>query len=143
MTNQVPAVAHLRLDPEPTMIGSRCRSCRATFLLRRTACGSCGAADFETDVDLGTGGVVTTATVVHRAMPGVPTPFTSGVVALDEGGHVRCTLTDAEDPVAAIGRRALLETGVVGTDSAGTEAVAFTFRVQHAPTEQDTQGAYV
>ncbi len=143
MTHRIPAVAHLRLDPTPTLVGTRCRSCRSTYLLRRTACAKCGAADFETGVDLGTNGVVTTATVVHRAMPGVPTPFTSGVVALDEGGHVRCTLTDAEDAVAAIGRRAVLETGVVGTDAAGTEAVAFTFRVQHAPTEQDTEGAYV
>ncbi|RNL62363.1 hypothetical protein EFK50_11335 [Nocardioides marmoriginsengisoli] len=130
MTNQVPAVAHLRLDPAPTIVGSRCGSCGATYLLRRSACASCGGDDFAAGVDLGTTGVVTTATVVHRGMPGVPTPFTSGVVALDAGGFVRCTLTDAEDPVAAVGRRAVLETGVVGTDAAGTEAVAFTFRVQ-------------
>lgn len=129
MTKRVPAVAHLRLDPEPTLVGSRCRSCGAVYLLRRTACAGCGGGDFDTGVDLGSTGVVTTATVVHRAMPGVPTPFTSGVVALDAGGFVRCTLTDAEDPVAAIGARAALETGVVGADAAGTEAVAFTFRV--------------
>lgn len=132
MSNQVPAVTHLQLDPGPTLVGSRCRSCGAVFLLRRSACANCSADDFEPGVDLGATGVVTTATVVHRAMPGVPTPFTSGVVALDGGGHVRCTLTDAPDAVAAIGRPAVMETGVVGTDAAGTEAVAFTFRVRGA-----------
>ncbi len=144
MTKQIPAVAHLRLDPSPAMVGCRCRGCGATYLLRRTACANCGADQFHAGVDLGTTGVVTTATVVHRAMPGVPTPFTSGVVALDGGGFVRCTLTDAEDAVGAIGSPAVLETSVVGTDAGGTEAIGFTFRVRpmHAP-DQDVQGAHV
>ena len=128
---RIPAVAYLELEPDPVLIGSRCRSCSATFLLRRSACASCGADDFESPVRLSTSGVVTTATTIHRAMPGVPTPFTSGVVALDGGGYVRCTLTGTcNDPVAAVGRRAFLSTEVVGTDVAGVEAVGFTFDVE-------------
>ncbi|GAA0616476.1 hypothetical protein GCM10009547_18170 [Sporichthya brevicatena] len=128
MPPQIPAVAYLRLDP-PGLVGSRCADCGATYLLARIACASCGGASLVENVELATIGTVTAATVVHRGMPGVPTPFTSGVVALDGGGHVRCTLTGADDPVAAVGQRAALETGVVGTDVAGTEAVGFTFRV--------------
>ena len=130
MSQQVPVVTHLRLEPSPALVGARCPECGATFLLRRTGCGGCGAADLTPDVDLGTTGAVSTATVVHRAMPGVPTPFVSGVVALDAGGFVRCTLTGVEDPVAAIGRPAVLETGPVGTDADGTVAIGFSFRVQ-------------
>ncbi len=131
MPPQIPAVAYLRIDP-PGLVGSRCADCGAVYLLARIACASCGGANLTADVELTTTGTVTTATVVHRGMPGVPTPFTSGVVALDGGGFVRCTLTGAEDPVAVVGRRAALETGVVGTDVAGTEAVGFTFRVEVA-----------
>lgn len=130
MVNQIPAVAYLRLEPQPSLVGSRCRECGEAYLLRRSACARCGGNDFDTEVDLGASGVVTAASVIHRAMPGVPTPFTSGVVALDAGGHARCTLTNAEDAVAAIGKRAELETSIVGTDSAGTEAVGFTFKVR-------------
>lgn len=129
MSRQIPAVGYLRLEPQPTIVGSRCAACGTTFLLRRTACASCGSAELTQDVDLGATGTVTTATIVYRAMPGVPTPFASGVVELDAGGFVRCTLTGVDDPPAAVGRRATLQTSVVGTDTAGTEAVGFTFQL--------------
>lgn len=130
-TSQVPVVAYLDIrDPDkPTIRGSRCRTCGSVYLLRRSGCGKCGEDDFQTDVDLGSAGTVTTATTVHRGMPGVPTPFTSAVVALDEGGYIRCTLDGAEDPVAAVRRRAHLWTAPIGTDPEGTEAVGFTFIV--------------
>jgi uncharacterized OB-fold protein len=81
-------------------------------------------------VDLGDQGVVVAATVVHRAPPGVTVPFVSGVVALDGGGYVRTNLTGAvDDPIAAIGCRAVLRTLPVATDSRGTQAIGYEFEV--------------
>ncbi|MGV0714466.1 OB-fold domain-containing protein [Mycolicibacterium sp. XJ662] len=127
----IPVAAYLVLGKRPHLCGSRCVACDAVYLLRRTACSRCGQAEFGTRVDLGDAGVVTAATVVHRAPPGVDTPFVSGVVALDGGGFVRTNLTGAvRDPVAAVGRRAVLRTRPIATDSAGVQAIGYEFEVQ-------------
>lgn len=134
MTDQViPVVDYLVLGDSPHLAGFRCADCDAVYLLRRSACSRCGGAELGERIDLGDAGVVTAATVVHRAPEGVPTPFVSGVVALNGGGYVRTNLTDAaEDPVATIGRRALLRTRSIGMDSRGVEAVAYEFEVQQS-----------
>lgn len=134
----IPVVDYLRIGDRPTLTGFRCAACDAVYLLRRSACASCGAADFSDRVDLADHGVVTAATVVHRAPPGVVTPFVSGVVALDGGGYVRTNLVgDVDDPVAAVGLPARLITHVVATDSRATDAVGFQFEVGSQPGKQD------
>ncbi|OBG03103.1 Zn-ribbon domain-containing OB-fold protein [Mycolicibacter sinensis] len=132
MTDQViPVVNYLVLGERPHLAGFRCADCGAVYLLRRSACSRCGGAELGERVDLGDVGVVTAATVVHRAPEGVQTPFVSGVVALDGGGHVRTNLTGAaQDPVAAVGRRATMRTRSIGTDSRGVKAVSYEFEVQ-------------
>jgi uncharacterized OB-fold protein len=126
----VPVAAYLVLDEPPHLTGSRCTDCGAVYLLRRSACAGCGGDEFEQRVDLGDQGVVVAATVVHRAPPGVTVPFVSGVVALDGGGYVRTNLTGAvDDPIAAIGCRAVLRTLPVATDSRGTQAIGYEFEV--------------
>ncbi|MCX2930626.1 OB-fold domain-containing protein [Mycobacterium sp. CVI_P3] len=127
----VPVAEYLVLGPEPHVTGFRCHGCGAVYLLRRSACSRCGRAEFDRRENLGDSGVVTVATVVHRAPPGVVTPFVSGVVALDGGGYVRTNLTGAvEDPVATIGRRAVMRTRPIGTDSRGVAAIGYDFEVQ-------------
>ncbi|WP_433598227.1 Zn-ribbon domain-containing OB-fold protein [Nocardia sp. CA-135953] len=130
---QVPLVAYLKLGDEPRLHGHRCAECGAVYLLRRSACGSCGNAEFTGPQDLSNTGRVVSAATIHRAPKGVKTPFTSGVVALDGGGFVRTTLTGVpQDPVAAVGRTARLRTAVVGADSRGVQAVGFTFEIEES-----------
>jgi len=132
-TDVIPVVDYLVLGAHPHLAGSRCAGCGAVYLLRRSACARCGGDEFGERVDLGHSGVVTAATVVHRAPPGVSTPFVSGVVALDSGGFVRTNLTGSvEDPVAAIGRRAVMRTRSIATDSRGMEAIGYEFEVQES-----------
>lgn len=132
VTGQViPVAEYLALGDRPHLAGFRCADCGAVYLLRRSACSRCGGAEFGERVDLGDRGVVTAATVVHRAPPGVVTPFVSGVVALSGGGFVRTNLTGAvDDPVAAVGRPAVMRTGPIATDSRGVEAIGYEFEVQ-------------
>lgn len=129
-TEVIPVAEYLVLGERPYLAGFRCRECGATYLLRRSACSRCGEAEFGDREDLGDSGVVTAATVVHRAPPGVATPFVSGVVALDGGGFVRTNLIGTvDDPVAAIGRRAVMRTRSIATDSRGTAAIGYEFEV--------------
>lgn len=127
----IPAVGFLALDGSPRLTGFRCADCGAVYLLRRSACSRCGGDELGERQDLGDRGVVTAATVVHRAPPGMTTPFCSGVVALDDGGYVRTNLSGAVgDPVAAIGRRVVMRTHPVATDSRGVTAIGYDFEVQ-------------
>ncbi|SBS79123.1 conserved hypothetical protein [uncultured Mycobacterium sp.] len=126
----IPVADYLSLGERPAINGVRCSQCDAVYLLRRSACSRCGADAFGGRERLGDSGVVMAATVVHRAPPGVHTPFVSGVVALDGGGYVRSNLTGAvDDPVATIGRRAVLRTHPVATDSRGVQAIGYEFEV--------------
>jgi uncharacterized OB-fold protein len=127
----IPIAEYLVLGDRPHLAGFRCADCGAVYLLRRSACARCGGAEFGERVDLGDRGVVTAATVVHRAPAGVLTPFVSGVVALDGGGFVRTNLTGAvDDPVATVGRPAFMRTRPIATDSRGVEAIGYEFDVQ-------------
>jgi uncharacterized OB-fold protein len=66
-------------------------------------------------------------TIVHRAAPGVPTPYVSAIVDLEGGGVVKANVVNVE-PVPAnvsLGMPVRLTTFVAGTDDDGTEAVAF------------------
>lgn len=130
-TKAIPVTDFLTLGERPHLTGFRCRECSAVYLLRRSGCSRCGGDAFGDREDLGDSGVVTAATVVHRAPAGVPTPFVSGVVALDSGGYVRTNLTGAVgDPVAAVGRQAVMRTRPEATDSRGIEAIGYEFEVQ-------------
>lgn len=127
----IPVAEYLVLGVRPHVAGFRCGECDATYLLRRSACSRCGEDAFGDREDLGDSGAVTAATIVHRGPPGVVTPFISGVVALDGGGFVRTNLTGAvDDVVAAVGRRAVLRTRPIATDSRGVEAIGYEFEVQ-------------
>jgi uncharacterized OB-fold protein len=126
---QIPMVEYLDLsDGEPRLVANRCTSCGANYFDRRNACAKCGKRDFER-VSLGDTGVVRTFSIVHRAAPGVPAPFVSAVVDLDGGGIVKTNIvnTDPTPEKVNLGMKVRLTTYVAGTDSAGTEAIAFGF----------------
>ncbi|MCY3562056.1 MAG: OB-fold domain-containing protein [bacterium] len=128
MTARVPLVAYLALEPEPHLMAQQCRACGARFFDRRNGCGSCGRPSFEPVPVAGTGHL-RAFSIVHRAAPGVAVPFVSAIVETVDGATVRANLLDVPPEPAAIrlGMAVRLVTYPAGTDSEGTECVAFGF----------------
>ncbi len=98
-SKQVPLVAYLVLaDGDTHLVGQACDHCGAVFLGRRNACAHCGERAFS-ERRLASTGKVTSFTIVNRAAPGVPVPFVSAVVELDDGASVLANIVDVEaDP---------------------------------------------
>jgi uncharacterized OB-fold protein len=128
VAQQIPMVDYLVLGDEPHLVANKCESCGSLFFDRRNACASCGGRSF-TRVDVPPTGKVRSFTIVHRAAPGVPAPFVSAVIDLDGGGKVKANIVGVEPAPEKItlGMPVKLATFVAGTDSKGTEAVAFGF----------------
>lgn len=127
MTARIPAVDYLVLDPEPHLVARACTTCDAQYFDRRNACAKCFGTEFEPR-PLATEGTIRAFTIVHRAAPGLPAPYTSVVVDLDGGGSVKANLIGINDPdVVMANRKVRLSTFVAGTDDDGVEAVAFGF----------------
>lgn len=128
MSNQIPMVNYLVLGDDPHLVGNVCASCGAIFFDRRNACASCGTKEF-TARPLAKTGKVRSFSIIHRAAPGVPTPYVSAVIDLDGGGKVKANIVDtpADPETVKLGMAVTLTTFVAGTDDNGTEAVAFGF----------------
>lgn len=125
---QVPLVDYLVLDGDPHLVAKACTSCGARFFDRRNACAACGGTDGFDDVTVAREGSLRSFTIVSMAAPGIPVPFVAGIVDCD-GTSVRTNIVNVEpDPEhVKLGMKVRLTTYPVGTDSAGTEAVAFGF----------------
>lgn len=129
MGSQVPLVDYLVLDDGgPYLVALECESCGALYFDRRNACGRCGATAFGRR-RLSDRGRLRAFTIVHRAAPGIPTPYVSAVVDLDGGGVVKANLVGipADPDHVKLGMPVRLATFVADTDDEGTEAVAFGF----------------
>jgi len=124
---QVPVVDYLSLDGAPSLMGNRCKDCDAVFLQRHNGCAKCGGRAFER-VELPRTGFLRTFTIVFRGSRG--DPFVSAVVELDDGTIVKTNLLDVPPDAEQVplGGRVELATYPVGTDTHGTEAIAFGFR---------------
>mgnify|MGYP005994728537 FL=1 len=124
---QIPFVEYLRLEPTPHLVANECTSCGARYFDRRNACAACFATDF-TPVDIPTEGVVRSFSIITFAAPGVEVPFVAAVI--DCGGtSVRANIINCPpDPEhVSLGMNVRLAITVVGTDSAGVEAVNYGF----------------
>jgi uncharacterized protein len=132
MTNQIPIVDYLVLGDPPHLRAHGCDACAALYLDRRNACARCSGRAFSPRT-LSNTGRIRAFTVVHRAAPSIPTPYTSVVVDLDGGGTVKANLLDTTEPAEITADpRVELTTFVVGTDDDGTEAVGFGYHRQGA-----------
>lgn len=122
-------VDYLCLDgDEPHLVAQACAACGARYFDRRNACARCSGRSFAaTPVD--TAGRVRSFTIVHRAAPGVPAPYVSAVVDLDDGTSIKANVVDTDpDPDHVhLGMPVRLTTWVAGTDDDGNEAIAFGF----------------
>lgn len=133
MPDQIPIVDYLVLD-EPAHLEARaCESCAALYFDRRNACARCGRTQFSRK-PLSNDGRVRAFTIIHRAAPSVPAPYTSVVVDLDGGGSVKANLIDETDLSAVTpGLPVSLETFVAGVDDDGIEAIGFGYRKREEP----------
>jgi uncharacterized OB-fold protein len=127
MAKQIPLVEYLALAPEPHLVAHECTSCGARYFDRRNACAGCFGTDFR-DVSVATTGELRAFTIVSLAAPGIPTPFVAAVIDC-EGTSVRANVinTPPDPEHVQLGMKVRLATQVVGTDSAGTEAIGFGF----------------
>jgi uncharacterized OB-fold protein len=127
MGKQVPIVDYLVLDEgAPYLVANRCDSCGALYFDRRNACAKCSGRSFSSH-RLADDGTVRSFTIVHRAAPGVPTPYVSAIVDLTGGGVVKANLLNVEPTPenVQLGMKVRLTTTVAGVDDDGTEAVQF------------------
>ncbi|WP_089303445.1 Zn-ribbon domain-containing OB-fold protein [Haloechinothrix alba] len=130
MPQQIPIVDYLVLSEPPHLEAHACTGCDALYFDRRNACAHCGGTEF-TRKPLSNEGRVRAYTIVHRAAPSVPAPYTSVVVDLDDGGVVKANLLDVTGPEhIEPGMPVRLGTYVAGVDDDGVEAVAFGYRRQ-------------
>jgi uncharacterized OB-fold protein len=129
MAKTIPIVDYLVLDDGPPhLVAQESVESGALYFDRRNADAKSGKPGFKprTVADTGT---VRTFTIVHRAAPGVPTPYVSVVVDLDGGGVVKANLinVDPTPEAVTVGMKVKMTTYVVGTDDEGTEAIAFAY----------------
>ncbi len=127
MGKQVPIVDYLVLDDgAPYLVANKCDACGALYFDRRNACAKCSGRSFSKQ-RLADAGKVRSFTIVHRAAPGVPTPYVSAIVDLTGGGVVKANLLNVEPSPDQLrfGMDVRLTTTVAGVDDEGTEAVQF------------------
>jgi uncharacterized OB-fold protein len=129
---QMPIVDYLVLGDDPHLEATECTSCGARFFDRRNACAACCAREFRR-VAVSTSGELRAFTIVARSAPGIAVPFTAATVDCD-GTTVRANLVNVDpDPaVLRVGMPVRLTIIPVGTDAAGTEAVAYAFEPEEA-----------
>lgn len=122
---EVPLVEYLKLGSRPYLQANECTSCGARFFDRRNACANCFGTSFK-KARVKSQGIVKAFTIVTFAAPGVPVPFVSAVVDCD-GTSVRANLVNVEPTPEQVklGMKVKLTTYPMGTDSAGTECIAF------------------
>jgi uncharacterized OB-fold protein len=127
VSERIPLVEYLALEPEPHLRVHECSACGARFFDRRNACAACEGESFR-DVRLPTEGEVKAFTIVSFAAPGIPVPFVAAVVDC-AGTSVRANLVNVDpDPEhVTLGMKVKLTTYSLGTDDAGTEAIGFGF----------------
>ncbi len=123
---RVPLVGYLRLGSRPYLVAQQCKSCQARYFDRRNGCANCGGVEFG-PVPVLDEGVVKSFTIVHRAAPGIATPFVSAVVETVDGTSVRSNVVNCDPTPEAVslGMKVKLTTYSIGVDDDGTEAVAF------------------
>ncbi len=129
MGKTVPIVDYLVLDDAaPYLVANESTESGALYFDRRNADARTGKPGFRRRRVSDTG-VVRTFTIVHRAAPGVPTPYVSVVVNLDGGGVVKANLINVDPTPESVrfGMPVRLTTYVAGVDDDGTEAIAFAY----------------
>ena len=128
-----PAMPCIRRDHSgaPYVEGRRCRACGAVVLDERLACPACAAREGFEPFRAAETGVLHAYSIVRRSYPGVPVPFISAVVDLDDGLTLKGNLINVDpDPAAlppGLRVRVVFGDALGRTDEAGARYLAYFF----------------
>lgn len=96
------AFIKIAADGAPRLEGFKCSSCDEVLLEDRRGCPKCAGIGTLRPVVLSDRGKLFTYTIVHRSFPGIPVPFVSAVVELDNGGFIKGNLIGLEPKPEAL-----------------------------------------
>lgn len=127
-----PAQPYIRLDGDtPYVEGRLCSACDARTAAVHLACPGCGGRDTVQSYRAPTTGRLHAYSIVRRSYPGVPVPFVSAIVDLDDGLTLKGNLINvAPEPDALpVGMpvRMVFGDAMGRTDKDGASYVAFFF----------------
>jgi uncharacterized OB-fold protein len=128
VSQQVPVVSYLSLEDPPHLVATICARRGPRFFGKRLAGASCGERKFHQQQASRTG-TLGSFSIIHRAAKGIPAPFASAIVDLDDASTVKANVVGCSpDPEhVRLGMPVELATFAVGTDDEGITAVAFGF----------------
>ena len=114
---------------EPFVEAFRCADCGAVFPDHTLACRKCGSHDGVAPFRSPETGTLYSWSIVHRSYPGVPVPFVSAVVRLDDGITIKGNLNgvDHDDLHADMPVRLVMDDAGGAKDKDGNEYVAYHF----------------
>jgi uncharacterized protein len=127
------AQAHIKFAPDgkPFVEAHRCRACNAITAEPRLACPACAARDGFDVVRAKDTGTLRAYSIVKRSYPGIPTPFVSAVVDLDDGPTLKANLVGAgfepEDIVPQMRVRIQFNDALGRKDKEGRAYVGYQF----------------
>jgi uncharacterized protein len=107
------------VSPNPTLNGGYCRACSYVFFPKQSyGCEFCGAPPekLEPKSLKGEGVLSSFATINLHQDRGIETPFTVGVIVLDDGPAIRAVLTHKTDEGLKIGDRMRAVVVTVGSE---------------------------
>jgi uncharacterized OB-fold protein len=107
------------VSPNPTLNGGHCRACGYVFFPPQSyGCESCGAPSEQLEPKSlkGDGVLSSFATINLHQDQGIETPFTVGVIVLDDGPAIRAVLTHKTDEGLKIGDRMRAVVVTVGSE---------------------------
>lgn len=122
-------VVRIAPDGEPWIEAFRCGECGVILAEAGMACRSCGSRDSLKPFRATQQGTVFSWAVIHRSYPGIPVPFVSAIVDLEEGFTLKGTLRDiAPDTVrAGLPVRLVFDDAGGALDGKGVPYVGFHF----------------
>ena len=114
--------------------GYRCSACGTAAEVPTIACRRCHARGTMEEFRAGDSGKLVTWSIVHRSYPGVPVPFVSAVVRLDDGISIKGNLDGVAHDDLSAGMPVWLVMDDAGgaKDKEGNDYVAYHFTAQAA-----------
>ena len=125
-----PELYSVEASEHPSLNGGKCRACGYIFFPpQRYGCESCGAPPEKLDATQlsGRGRLYSYATVHLHQGKDIETPFTVGLILLDDGPAIRSILTNRTDAGLAVGDRMASVLVAAGIDSDGDDLVELRF----------------
>lgn len=114
--------------------GYRCSACGTAAEVPTIACRRCHARGSMEEFRAGENGKLVTWSIVHRSYPGVPVPFVSAVVRLDDGISIKGNLAGVahEDLHGGMPVRLVMDDAGGAKDKEGNAYVAYHFTAAKA-----------